>query len=251
MSILQNRKFYINSENRIEGTSSNFSYKIEVPEAGFNQCCVLAMTIPKSYYLVRDGHNQFKLTTSGQTHVITVPPGNYFNGSFISTVLPMLNAFGTFTMTYVPVTGKFAYTTATDVTFEFSSQLARQFGFDEKSTNTFLAGPFTSKNVLDFNPTNTLFLHSDMVDDTTNILQEVYSDNTVPFANIVYTCNNPMMYSKKLNKHGSSVFNFTLTDEHQEEVFLNGHDICITLMMYRKENLTALFQKIFPPAEEE
>lgn len=241
MSVLGSRIFYINSENRIEGTSSNFTYRLETG-ANFDTCCVLAMNIPKSYYLVRDGYNTFKL--DGQP--ITVPAGNYSYVNFASTVIPLIAAHGVvLTMKLDAITGKYGFTVDRPVTVEFSSQLAQQFGFDEHSVNHW-SGTFSSKNVLNFNSTTTLFLHSDMVDDASSILQEVYSDNVVPLANISYRCAYPMS-SKKLSKQGSTVFNFSLTDEHMQEVFLNGHDICVTLLMYKKENLTKLFRQIFPP----
>ena len=245
MSVLANRIYYINSEERNTGSSSNFSFNLDVPDgASFDSVCVLSMTIPKSYYLIRDGYNTFKLTNGTGEYVISITPGNYNVINFVTTVLPLLNAHGTFTMVFNSITGKYTFTG--DCTLEFYSPLARQFGFDETSVNTFI-GQFSSANVVDFSSTSTLFLHSDMVDDTTSILQEVYADNTVAYSNIVYNCKFPGMYSKKLGKPGSTVFNFSLTDEHQHEVFLNGHDICITILMYKKENLTRLFRQIFTP----
>ena len=81
--------------------------------------------------------------------------------------------------------------------------------------------------------------------DSTSVLQEVYADNSIPFSNLVYNCQNPNMYSKVMQNTQSGVFNFSLSDEHDIEVNLNGQDICITLLMYKKENLTQLFKAIF------
>ena len=120
-------------------------------------------------------------------------------------------------------------------------------GFDQGSVNSFVAGTLVSANVLDFVSTSTLFLHSDMVEDSTSILQEIYADNTTPFSNLVYNCKFPGMYSKKMQAVNSGVFNFSLTDENNLEVNLNGHDICVTLLLYRKEDLTRLFKALFVP----
>ena len=43
----------------------------------------------------------------------------------------------------------------------------------------------------------------------------------------------------------SAVFSFSLCDEHDKEVDLNGHDICVTLLLYQKEDLTKTFQRGF------
>jgi hypothetical protein len=78
MSILTSRIYYIDSEERITGTSSKFSYLIEIPEGEkFDRVVVLAMTIPLSYYLIRSPHNTFTLDEGGATAIITVPEGNY------------------------------------------------------------------------------------------------------------------------------------------------------------------------------
>jgi len=191
------------------------------------------------------------VNVDGVPHVITISPGNYNANNFQPVLLAELNnlGVGTFTMSVNVITGKFTYTYVggSVISFQFfpPSRLGHQMGFDCPSTNTFQTGTLTSTNVLDFVSTSTVFLHSDMINDTTGVLQEVYSDNTVPFSNIVYNCKYPM-YSKKMSKPTSGVFNFSITDEDNQEINLNGHDICVTLMLYRKENITGLIQSIFP-----
>ena len=253
MSILANRIFYINSENRLTGTSSNFTYEIDIPkDQKFDTCCVLAMTIPRSYYLIRAGQNTCVLTVDGSSYVITITPGNYTAITFQTVLLGILNGFGigTFSMSLSTITGKYTYTyTGSGVILSFNfvapSKLGNQMGFPEVGTFAFAGNTLVSQNVLDFISTSTLFLHSDMVMDSTSVLQEVYADNSIPFSNLVYNCQNPNMYSKVMQNTQSGVFNFSLSDEHDIEVNLNGQDICITLLLYKKENLTALFKAIF------
>ncbi|MDR3479073.1 MAG: hypothetical protein P4M14_13725 [Gammaproteobacteria bacterium] len=152
-------------------------------------------------------------------------------------------------MTYSSITGKYTYGytgTASVVSFIFTdpSRIGNQMGFDEVSTNTFVAKQLVSQNVVDFVSTSTLFLHSDCVDDTSAILQEVYSDNSIPFGNLGYNCKFPSMYTKKLRSSSNAVYNFSLCDEHDLEVDLNGHQILFTLLLYRKENLTKVLKTI-------
>ena len=252
MSILGNRIYYINSENRLSGTPSNFSYAVEIPDGPkMDTCCVLAMTIPRSYYLVRQGQNSCTLVTDGLSQVFQVPIGNYTALNFITTLTGILNSLtvGTFVMTLSTITGKYSYTysgSAVSISFVFAAPttLGRQMGFNDVSQTYFVANSLISSNVLDFVSTSTLFLHSDMVDDSSSVLQEIYADNTTPFSNIVYNCQFPAMYSKKMQSVASGVFNFSLTDENNNPIDINGHDIAVTLLLYKKENLTAMFKAI-------
>lgn len=255
MSILDSRIYYINSENRIAGTASNFTYEIRIPDnMKVDSCLVLSMTIPKSFYVVRRLLNMVTVLVDGIPNVITVPPGNYGANNFQPVLLALLKGLnvGTFAMSVNVITGKFTYTYVGSSTIQFQfftpSRLGHQMGFDCPSTNAFVGGTLTSTNVLDFVSTSTVFLHSDMINDSTGVLQEVYSDNTVPFSNIVYNCKYPF-YTKRMSKPTSGVFNFSITDEDNQEINLNGHDICVTLMLYRKENITGLIQSIFPRAQ--
>jgi hypothetical protein len=209
------------------------------------------MTIPRSYYLVRKGYNSFVLRINGVAYNITVPPGNYTALNFITLLIPLMNAVSSnsFTMVFNTIIGKYTYSyvgTASSVEFVFvdPDRIAHQMGFDETSDNLFVANTLQSANVVDFVSTSTLFLHSDIVQDQSSVLQEVYSDNSIPFSNLVYNCKFPAMYSKALRTSTSDTFNFSLTDEHDQEVDLNGHDICITLLLYKKENLTRLLKEV-------
>ena len=252
MSILANRIYYIDSEDRKTGSSSDFSIAIDIPEGqGFDSCCVLALTVPRSYYLIRSGQNLINVHIDGTTFPVLFPIGNYNVNNFITTLIPMLNALSTnvFSMSFNLITGKYSYAytgpaTVVRIILISPSRLGHQLGFDEVSDSLFIANKLTSSNVVDFVSTSTLFLHSDMVEDASSVLQEVYSDNSVPFSNLVYNCQNPGMYSKSLKNGTSGVFNFSLTDEHDIEVNLNGHELLFTLLLYRKENLGRIVKTI-------
>ena len=253
MSILNNRIYYINGEHRLSGTPSNFQYVLDIPqEAHFDSCCVLSMTIPRSYYLVRDGLNKFDVHVNGMKYSFTIPPGNYNALNFMEVVHGEFVRMGVpITITFSEVDGKYVYripaSTTVKFVFEAPSRLGLQMGFDEVSVNEYTSwslGPhtFKSPNVLNFVSTSTLFLQSDMVQDRSSILQEVYSDNSTPFSNLVYNCRFPAMYSKQMRGQNNRVFNFSLVDEHDQEVDLNGHNILVTLLLYQKENLSKLMK---------
>jgi len=263
MSARSSKLVYVDSEERISGTSSNFSYAIDIPDgAKYDTCCVLSMIIPRSYYLIRSGQNRAVITIDGVEYPFEVSPGNYNANNFAEALLAILNGIApaSFTIAFSTITGKYTYkyTPATGMpvaatvvfVFEDPSRLGHQMGFDEVSVNQFQnqqngTAVLSSKNVVNFVSTSTLFLHSDIVNDGTDILQEVYAENSIPFSNLVYNCKVPGLYAKKLRNNTSSLFNFSLCDEHDKEVDLNGHEICVTLILYRREDLTKTFQKGF------
>ena len=250
MSILANRIYYIDSEKRVAGTPSNFSYALDIPEGEkYDSCCVLSMTVPRSFYLVRDKLNIFKVEVDGTTYQIAVPPGNYNARDFMPLLRNLLQPYVNMSISFDSITGKYAYSytdeKAVKFIFEHPSRIGLQMGFDEVSTHEFVGKKLTSVNVLNFISTSTLFVHSDMVNDSSSILQELYADNTAPFSNLVYHCQYPGMYNKRLKNAKNGVFNFSLVDEHDQEVDLNGHHILMTILLYKKENLPLLFKTIF------
>jgi hypothetical protein len=157
MSIRGSEIVYINSENRKSGTSSNFTYEISVPSNLLvDSCVVLSMTIPRSYYLIREGQNTgiLRVATGSPVAMVTdypfvVPPGNYTARNFVSILVPILNALGvgTFAMTRSEITGKYTYTyigvaegpSAVSFVLEEPSMIGRQMGLNEVSENFFIA----------------------------------------------------------------------------------------------------------------
>jgi hypothetical protein len=256
-SIASSRIYYIDSENRLSGDHSNFTYNLEIPETeNYNRVCVLSMVIPLSYYLVRRDYNFFTLQEDVITVIITVPIGNYSAVSFATTVTALLNTNSPHGYIYTIAlnnsytgvnTGKFNYTVSNNAgvqpVFIFATRICQQMGFMENSTNIFSLNALVSTNVLDFVPTSTLFLHSNIVQDATSTLQELYSNNTVPYSNHIYNCNNVDMYSKLLSTDKANIYNFNLTDEQGANINLNGHSILITLLLYKKDDFTDIFKK--------
>jgi hypothetical protein len=252
MSVLRSQIYYISSENRTSGSSSNFNYIMDLPDGGnFDSCVVLSMSIPLSYYLIRSPYNTFILQEISTNITITVPEGNYDAKSFMTILTTLLNTSSTHLWTYsmtLDVTkAHYTYNVigngVNQPQFILSNHLANQTGFNTQSTNSFVSGSLVSTNVLNFVSTNSLFLHSNLIDDTTSVLQEVYSNNTIPYSFIVYNCVNTELYTKRLKTNSAGVFTFSLTDEHGVEINLNGQEINVTLMLYKKLSIGDLFKK--------
>ena len=251
MSVIRSQIYYINSSNRVSGTSSNFTYTIDIPDgSNFDSCLVLSMSIPLTYYTIRVLNNFFTLQELGSNITITIPRGNYDARTFATTLTGLLNSGingWIYSISLDMTTAKYTYSvtgnSGNQPSFIFTNHLVDQMGFDDNSTNTFVSDTLTSTEVLNFVSTNCLYLHSDLVDDQTSILQEVYSNNTIPYSYIIYNCLNADLYTKRLRTNASSTFNFSLTDIDKNVIDLNGEEIAVTLMLYKKLSLADMFKK--------
>jgi len=93
MSARASQLIYLDSEERISGSASNFLYEIIIPDGlKIDTCCVLSMTIPRSYYLIRPGQNRAILIIDAVEHPFEIPPGNYNADNFSETLLAILNS---------------------------------------------------------------------------------------------------------------------------------------------------------------
>lgn len=252
MSVQSSKRYYINSENRTSGTSSNFTYDIDIPDgANFDSCLVVDLSVPFTYYIVRAGHNFFSLTENGVDVVITVPRGNYDARSFADTLTGLLNSSSpnswVYTIQLDMTLAKYKYSVsgngAIQPIFSFSNHLADQTGFGKFSTNTFVGDELISSYVLNFAGPNCLFLHSDMVGEDTSVLQSLYPSNTIPFSFITKACPDPDLYSKRLRTNHAGVFSFSITDAENTEINLNGGEIVFELMLFRKLTIGDLFKR--------
>ena len=142
-------------------------------------------------------------------------------------------------MSFDIVLAKFTYSVTGNLSVQpiigLKQHLSDQFGFEFQSQNQFVDNKITSTRVVNFvSGNNTVFLHSTLVDDQTMILQEVYSSNTIPFSFITWINPNKEMYSKKLKSNTDTFFNFTITDDDNIEIDLNGQNVFITVYFGNK-----------------
>ncbi len=253
---LSKRFFYINSGAQLTQHNNSFTYEVQIPDnEPFNRITLMQANIPVSYYTIESPLNTFVLNEGGTLVTITFTEGNYNANSFSSILTTMLNAASpnlyTYSVSYPNSftsvqTGKFTFTVNTiakviKFIFPQDSPITSQFGFDEASTQIFTAGvsssTLTSGNVIDFVPKNTLFIHSSLVqDDNSDVLQEIYANNSAPFQLLTWENPNPFQYSKKLASGKSTLARFAITDEFGRPIFFHGLDVVLTIMIYQSQD---------------
>lgn len=240
MSIKNSKIFYVDSANRTSGTSSDFTYVLDIPKnETFTHACVLQASIPVSYYLVRKGLNSFTVIENGVERIVYIPEGNYDYNEFMAAFRLEINLVNPidYDISYDKIISKFTFTydssSITDVKFKFNSSLAYQFGFDVNKEYSFTGTKLVSANIPNFIPENIVNIHSDLTDSHDGILQEIYSYNTSPLSNMVYVLSTDFRaYSKKLKTFHSNQFHFKLLDSDKNYLDTNGQNIVFTVLLY-------------------
>jgi len=254
--MISKRLFYIDSHDRVSGTHSDFSFVLEFQD-DYDHAVVLQVNIPKSYYIVKNGLNTFTLQEGLSSVIITLPFGNYTRSSFKTQLQTSLNASSPNGWTYVVSIPNTAITADTGYyyfavsgnssqpSFILNTGLYEQLGFEPNSTNTFVGNNLTSRNVVKFQAEDNLFIHSDLCSNgTDDVLQEIFGVDNPSFGNIIYQCQVVEAYAKPITTSNNNVYHFYLTDEDSNPIDLNGQNMTFTLLLFKKQNVLTLLDKV-------
>lgn len=250
--------FYVNSNKRVSGTHSDFSYHIDL--RGFSKppthCVILQANIPKSYYMIQSGYNTIDLSEEGGANVVTIslPPGNYNRTSLRVAMQTLLNSESPNGYSYTITTpspssgdtGKYTFTCTghileSSIEVPSNSNMYEVLGFVSGSSNEFVGGVLESTNVVKLSKEDTLIIHSDIVTGLSdNVLQEIYAVDDSTFGNVVFANHIPEHYEKQMQATTSSVYRFYLQNENGQPMELNGLNLTFTLCCYVKDNTNAV-----------
>jgi len=240
------KTFYINSNNRLSGTNSNFTHRIDVPKnAQYTKACIIAASIPKSYYLIQAGLNSFTLSENTDV-TVSISIGNYSRKSLRDELISKLNSASpggwSYSVSFPPNTevdqGKFTFSVtgnSIQPSLVFSSAktgLHQQLGFNRGSTNTFSGDTLISTNVINLQRESTLFIHSNLCSTgTDDIIQEIYTKGET-FSQISFENPNVEYYSKPITTTNTNTISIQLTDEDGTLIDLNGINMVLTILMF-------------------
>lgn len=245
MSLFLKRFVYlVDSNQRLSGTSSNFSISVPIPAGNnYNRVLITHAIIPKSYYLIRAGFNTFTLREGVSNYTVTILIGNYSLLDFIIEMQRALNdTNGSFTYntpTFSQRTGKFSFTVSNNVTqpsFIFTTNVYEQFGFEANSTNVFANDGLTSSTVINLNPNEMVFVCSDMCANAVGNILEVIPMCNVPDYSFQYYQATSNHHMKDLTNNRNQIFSFRITDSRYNVIDLNGKEISIGLCIHREED---------------
>ena len=118
-------------------------------------------------------------------------------------------------------------------------------GFNENSTNVFSSNTLISTNVIKLSPEDSILIHSDLCSNYGNdILQEVYTATTGTFSSIVFQNFDIESNYKKLTTTKNNVYRLYITSEEFLPINLNGQNIVITLMLFKKNDIWSMLKGI-------
>lgn len=252
MSIKNSQIFNINSRNRISGSDSDFSIVLNVDKnVEYSKVLVSGGAIPKSYYLVQSGYNTFTLQEGASTATITLTPGNYNRRSLANVLKTLLDAGSVsmghsyvYTITYNNAvseqdSGLFYYSVSgnsgTQPKFIFTTYLYEVLGFAKNSTNTFSASALTSSNVIKLTSEDTLYLHSNIINNPVDDVLAVIYTSSEPYFSVV-SFDFDTTHARNFKQSKDQVFNFKLTNEDGVILNTNGLNITFTLIVYNEYN---------------
>lgn len=242
MEYLSKSIVYVNSANRVSGTSANFtidvSSQVRYPN-NYDRVSLLAFSCPKSYYLINSTNDTFTITeATGGLKTITITHGNYSLSTmvtYLNTAINLVTAY-TYVVSSSQVTGKMTFTVSGatgNPVFDFSLSNSPYaiLGFNEASY-TMSANVLTSVNVVNFQLTNTLQLMCDMAERS---LLSTIIPNTSDYATIQYNEYNPGFVSKVCVRNNISSCKFWLLDGNTgAQIDLNGLDFNFKFVIYRE-----------------
>ena len=237
---------YVNSYERISGTSSSFTIDISQqvrPVNNFDSIVLLNASIPKSYYLINDYTNTFQISESGfPTKTITITNGNYSLSALTSALNTLIAAAGlnkTYVFSVSQITGKSTITSSgsgSSLIFGNTSPW-RILGFTKTTYAIPLVGStytVTSPNVVNLQLTNTIEVMSNVVD---KALLSAIIPSQSDFGAILYTERNAGLVSKPLSsKQFNSIQIYLLDGITGQPIDLNGLDIQMTIVLYKKND---------------
>ena len=250
--------FYIDSQNSITSFNGSGSFTVKVdmpPNNTYNRIVVLQACIPKSYYLVQAGYNNFNLLEQDITVLVSIPSGNYTKNAFIIALTSALNVasphryiyYITYPASSETNTGKLTYSVSAQnhtplvaqhqpqFIFNLTSNINYQMGFNKNKSYIFNNNILICQNVIKLQSKDTIFIKSNVVSSSTDsVLQEIYS--AVPdFSDIIYNQNSIELNSKELIYNSNNI-TFTITDEDDVPLDLNGQNCVFSVCCFEANN---------------
>lgn len=257
---------YIDSYNRVQGTTSNFTCKIELPPNDFNRVCLLQASIPKSWYLFTSNNNTFILKENSNQTTITIPVGNYTRISLASVLsLLLTNAsktsplgdisnYNTYSINYPTSsqtnTNKYTYSYVTTGVVKNASFLFQTnnccipLGFNNSSTNVFTSLSLQSVNAINLSSNTRLYLKSNLCSlANRTILQEIFSNSVQDNGLVVYQQNEIEANSKLFLSNSDNLFSFQLCNRFDEIIDLLGLDFTMSVYFYKADDTNSYIKQ--------
>jgi hypothetical protein len=260
--------FIIDSRLRLDGSpsSTNFDIIVSVPPTNeYDTVSLISAHIPKTFYTVGI-NNEFRVLENGTKIDLTLPSGNYNNKSFAKVLKKILdknsvNNFKYF-ITFPDLltetqTEKFTFTILNnpgllDVSFVFFDDIKSAhhlFGFEDNTDNPFSGNSLVSSNAIMMQLTKYIQIKSNICnnygsqDPDNEVLIRINCHNVRDGASIDYHPVALNTSAKLLTNNKSNRFTFSLFDDHNRLINLNGLNWSCRIILYKKSQVNEILTK--------
>lgn len=225
-------------------------------QQGYDHCCVTSLSIPKTYYVLPEDA-KLTLTEDKSAVDITVPRGNY-NVNSMSLVLTTLLTDNSPTSYTYTVTYSDSFTQTDRVTFTITVTnnagtqptltmtdgfLANTLGFYPDVVYEFASDVLESAKVINMQAYDEILIKTDMVENRSNLLQEVYTAGDPYNSSIVWHCPDVNLYAKKMRRTAGNIYHFTIQTVDGGQVDLHGSSWSFVLSIFKFDNLGDLIKR--------
>lgn len=240
---------FISSNNRISGTNSDFqSMPIDLGLNKYDSVCLVQASIPRSFYNIPLNFNQFTLKEGLSSAIVTIPIGTYNRINLQSVLQTQLNQSSPngwiYNISYpnkATSADTYKYTfsvsgNSSQPQFIFTDKLFRQLGFEHNSTNVFVGNTLTSTNCINLAYATRAFIKSNICTGT-EILQEIQNYGSFPMLSIAFFEQQDYdLNTRQYNPINFNSWTFTLVDQFDEIIDLNGVTWGMSIVLYCRSN---------------
>jgi hypothetical protein len=216
---------------------------------------LISANIPRTFYNIPE-NSSFIHNDGNDEYTITLEAGNYTITNIKVIVKEKLNDAGsnTYDVSFRTSTEvqdfKFTFSIsnspATQPQFIFNTSLFKVLGFDANSTNIFVNNELKSTNCINLSRINSAYIKSDICKNShDSILSEILSYGIYSMLSIAYqTTENIELSSRNFVKQtGSQSYTFSLVDDEDKEINLNGIDYSFSIIIYTRDKTPDLQKK--------
>ena len=264
--------YLINSRDRINrnnSTDSSFEFKINLEtDNQFDSVILVTAHIPKKFYTVSN-NAFFTLIEDGMQEIITMPEGNYnynnlpviLKGLFDQASINMLHNW-VYTITFPniniePDTTKLTFSVSGNgglqpsVSFvnDIKGEAHQLLGFPhDQSPHSFIADKLISSNIVSFVRTQFIVIKSNIALNSGSGQSDTAILARIPLSD---THDEVISYDlvqledgvRELGSNTSNIFSFTIFDDHDRILELNGYPWTASLLIYKSDDTTDLIKK--------
>jgi hypothetical protein len=235
---------YVNSRNRVAGSSNDFIIDLSKQIPSFNNnydsISLLSFYCSKSYYLFNSNNNTFILIENGISKTVTIPIGNYNISTLVIQIIVSLNSVASYVYnaTFSFLNGKLTFTVTGNggiqPIFNFTSdnRCEEILGFDIDNYS-FAGNSLMGAYIVNLQLTNTIQLLSNLVN---NDILSIIIPNSSDFSNIQYNEQSPEFASRKLISNKLNSCHFWLLDEAGDNLDLNGIEFSFSFAIFKSNS---------------